>query len=900
MEKRRLRAHRVLLAAFSFVAMPCAAHAQDGSWEERAPLLVPRRLLAAAAHEGRIYTFGGCGSPCFQPPFHTSTFEEKRVEVYDPVSNSWSVRAPMPTILFGAAAAAPGNDRIYVVGGYLTGNLTQEYDPATYAWALKAPMPTPRYGLAAVALGGKVYALGGSGPSGAVEVYDPETDSWSQRAPLTPRVFLAAAVLDGKIYALGGSPDCCGGARTAAVEVYDPAADAWSAAAPLPVALQLSAAAALGGKLYAFGGFIPGQGAQAGTFVYDPATGAWASGPPLPVLRGDRGERLTGRDQAPAVVVGECVHVVGGSVSCHCQALADHRCFRDGAEPADLAIRKSDGVGRICPGEPVTYRIEVLNHGPAAVTGARVRDDFPSALTGVAWSCTAAPGAACEAASGGDPLDELVDLPAGGSVVYTVAGTVAPGFCGRLVNTAAVEPPAEVPDPDLSNNQATDSDAPRGVDLRIEKSNGVDRVTAGERVTYTILVENPSMCPTSACVHDDSTPPLTDASWACAPSQDADCTRAGVGQIDDCDAFLPPDGVLTYTVTGVVAAAVARVSPAAGGAATLCNAATVEAACDAEPANDRAEDCDPIVPCETDLAIAAAPAALSATAGEAVEFAWVVTNEGSSPVAGAAVHAEPPAVFAGDPAWSCAPAARCTPAAGSGAVDATVALAPGESVTITVEGTLRADLFCAFLAVATVAPPAGCADSDPGDDQAVAELTVFPPPPGMRACKSVSGDLRAGGVVRYRIVLLNPGPFAQGDNQGSELVDALPPALTGIEATASAGEVRIDGRTVIWNGAVPAGGTVTIDITAMVDADAGALEPPLCNRGKVFTDPDGDGDNDDASATDDPRLPGESDPTCLDVLAPLEIPTLPTAGLLALALLLAAAGLVRLWRGGQL
>jgi uncharacterized repeat protein (TIGR01451 family) len=167
----------------------------------------------------------------------------------------------------------------------------------------------------------------------------------------------------------------------------------------------------------------------------------------------------------------------------------------------------------------------------------------------------------------------------------------------------------------------------------------------------------------------------------------------------------------------------------------------------------------------------------------------------------------------------------------------------------------------------------------------------------VRACKTVSGDLRAGGVVRYRIVLLNPGPFDQGDNQGSELVDLLPAALTMIEATASAPEVRIEGRNVIWNGAVPAGGTVTIDITASIGA--GALAPPLCNRGKLFTDPDGDGDNDEASATDDPRLPGASDPTCLDTLVPLEVPTLPAAGLLALVLLLAAAGFRRLRSTGR-
>src|SRR5262245_39497136 len=167
------------------------ALAQGDPWNPTAPPLpTARRLLAAAVEGGKIYTFGGCGSPCFEPPLHTSTVEERRVEVFDPGAgpgaDPWSERRPMPAILFGAAAAAPGNGRIYTFGGYVTGQLVQEYDPATDTWTAKAPMPTPRYGLAAVALAGKIYVLGGgsgSGPSAALEVYDPATDLWSPKAP---------------------------------------------------------------------------------------------------------------------------------------------------------------------------------------------------------------------------------------------------------------------------------------------------------------------------------------------------------------------------------------------------------------------------------------------------------------------------------------------------------------------------------------------------------------------------------------------------------------------------------------------------------------------------------------------------------------------------------------------
>ena len=318
-----------LLALVALLRSAQPAQAQADGWRSKRSLPTPRRLLAAATEGGLVYTFGGCGSPCFQPPFHTSTLEETRVEVFDPAADAWTERRPIPAIFFGGAAAAPGDGRIYLAGGTFTGNLLLAYQPAADAWSTRAPMPTARYGLAVAALGGKLYAVGGSGPSAALEIYDPATDTWTAAAPMpTARVFLAAAALGGKLYAVGGSPDCCGGARTAAVEAYDPATGRWQARAPLPVALQVSAAAALDGKLYVFGGNIPGADSQRFTFEYDPAADAWAARTAMP----------TPRDQAPAAVVGGVdgkAYVLGGSIHCHCSALGDNEEYTP-EQPAPL------------------------------------------------------------------------------------------------------------------------------------------------------------------------------------------------------------------------------------------------------------------------------------------------------------------------------------------------------------------------------------------------------------------------------------------------------------------------------------------------------------------------------------------------------------------------------------
>jgi len=38
----------------------------------------------------------------------------------------------------------------------------EQYDPTTDTWTTKSPMPTPRWGFAACTVNGKIYAIGGA------------------------------------------------------------------------------------------------------------------------------------------------------------------------------------------------------------------------------------------------------------------------------------------------------------------------------------------------------------------------------------------------------------------------------------------------------------------------------------------------------------------------------------------------------------------------------------------------------------------------------------------------------------------------------------------------------------------------------------------------------------------
>lgn len=126
------------------------------TWSAVSPLPSARSDLAAVAHGGKIYVFGGCAAGAFKSD----------VDVYDPVTDSWSTApSDMPTPRASMYGAAAKGDTIYVVGGWnaASGQLAtnEAYDVPADAWSTELPMPSARAEMGVVFHGGRIFTVGG-------------------------------------------------------------------------------------------------------------------------------------------------------------------------------------------------------------------------------------------------------------------------------------------------------------------------------------------------------------------------------------------------------------------------------------------------------------------------------------------------------------------------------------------------------------------------------------------------------------------------------------------------------------------------------------------------------------------------------------------------------------------
>jgi N-acetylneuraminic acid mutarotase len=193
--------------------------------------------------------------------------------------------------------------RIYVTGGFGDDRVVLAtvtvYDPGVNSWSPAPPMPAPRHHHGAVELDGKLYVIGGYSTLGAVWAvessvfeFDPATNVWTVRASLpAPRGAMAAAAVGGRIYVFGGAAF---NQEWSSTYIYDPAGDVWSIGEPMPTAREHVAAAAIGGVIYVAGGRTFSGTNNGRLESYDTQTAVWASLPPMATPRSGHGVAAVG------------------------------------------------------------------------------------------------------------------------------------------------------------------------------------------------------------------------------------------------------------------------------------------------------------------------------------------------------------------------------------------------------------------------------------------------------------------------------------------------------------------------------------------------------------------------------------------------------------------------------
>ncbi|QDU82605.1 FG-GAP repeat protein [Polystyrenella longa] len=122
----------------------------------------------------------------------------------------------------------------------------------------------------------------------------------------------------------------------------------------------------------------------------------------------------------------------------------------------DLGISKSSSVVAVEQGAPHSYTVVASNDGPNESPYSRIKDDPSAFLDNISWTAVVTGGTVATLAGTG-PIDELVNLPIGATITYTITGTVKPNVRENITNVATINT-APLFDTDRTNNTAHDSD----------------------------------------------------------------------------------------------------------------------------------------------------------------------------------------------------------------------------------------------------------------------------------------------------------------------------------------------------------------------------------------------------------------------------------------------------------
>lgn len=209
------------------------------------------------------------------------------VEAYNPLTNTWSDRAPMPRPLAPATAIGLPDGRIFVTGS----DQAFAYSPMSNTWEMLLTLPAGLQGaMFARGRDGRIYAFGGERYFPGFQVtttalvidLDRRTSSSLRALPRARTRGQALSASDGSILIFGGMSNGMEN-PTDIVDIYDPATNTYTGSFTITEPRANAGITALSdGRIFVAGGRPqPGQDNRRDLLVYSSRTGTASFAAPM-------------------------------------------------------------------------------------------------------------------------------------------------------------------------------------------------------------------------------------------------------------------------------------------------------------------------------------------------------------------------------------------------------------------------------------------------------------------------------------------------------------------------------------------------------------------------------------------------------------------------------------------
>jgi N-acetylneuraminic acid mutarotase len=211
------------------------------TWETKASMNTPRYSHGSFVVDSEIYVVGG---------------NVTSVESYNVDSNIWTQKSSSNNAVAYSPTSCLYNGKIYLFGSGSANNIVEMYDPISDTWSNKSTMKVGNWGMACVTINDLIYVIGGRYNETGYDVYNPVIDDWEDSGVLNSpkRYGFSASAVNEKIYVIGGY-ECLGSCSSLnVVERFDPIQLEWNVLSSMPENRHNIGYATVNDSIYIFGG----------------------------------------------------------------------------------------------------------------------------------------------------------------------------------------------------------------------------------------------------------------------------------------------------------------------------------------------------------------------------------------------------------------------------------------------------------------------------------------------------------------------------------------------------------------------------------------------------------------------------------------------------------------------